>query len=191
MADDARPILSDLYAKEGKAAARLLGRDDIDVMTPAARDALDHAVGLMAGSYGTTTRDMLKAKLEEGIKQGLPLSELAQTVQDIRRFSDEYRALQVSRTETFRVANEATRTVWQDSGVVKGVKWYTATDERVCEFCDVMNGETVSIDESFFDKGDTASGNGGGELPIEYDDVNAPPLHPNCRCYIRPAGIEV
>jgi hypothetical protein len=74
---------------------------------------------------------------------------------------------------------------------VADVKWYTAEDEMVCEFCGPMNGKTVAIDEGFFDKNETIEGSDGATMTTDYAAVENPPLHPNCRCYIRPENISV
>ncbi len=196
LVDLSTPILTGLMQAEGKEAAALLGVQDLEILTPEVRAALERAIGLMADSYNETTLDLLKSKLEEGIKEGLSLDELADKVAEIYEFSDDVRAEQVARTETFRVANEATHEAWKQTGVVKTVKWYTAADERVCPYCDPMHGKVVSIDENFFDKGDVVTGSDDSpehpsKLPIDYDDVESPPLHVSCRCYIRPEEISI
>lgn len=191
LVDAANPILLDLFKKEGLEAAKLLGRDDIDVLTPETKKALEKAIELMAKSYNETTLATLKSKLEEGLQEGMDQQQLKNVVKDIYEFSNERRALMVARTETFRVANGATHTAWKDSGVVKTYKWYTAVDDRVCEFCDPMMGEVVGIDDSFFGKGETITGRDGGEMTFDYGSGEYPPLHPECRCYIRPESIEI
>lgn len=191
LTDAATPILTDLYVKEGKEAAKLLGRDDINVLTPETKKALAKAIELMSQSYNDTTLTALKAKLEEGLQQGASQPEMKKLVQDVYEFSDATRALSVARTETFRVANGATHEAWKESGVVESMKWYTAVDDRVCEFCDPMMGEIVGIEETFFDKGETIEGRDGGTLAADYGDIQYPPLHPQCRCYIRPEKITI
>ena len=191
LVDLATPILADLYKKEGSEAAKLLGRDDIDVLTPETKKALDKSIELMANTYNETTRALLKGKLEQGLQEGLSQPDLKKIIKDVYEFSDDQRALTVARTETFRVANEGTREAWTQSGVVKDLKWYTAADERVCEFCGPLHGTIVDIESNFFDKGDTVPGANGGSMSVEYDDIGGGSLHPNCRCYIRPETIEI
>lgn len=185
------PILTDLFGKEGKEAAALLGFTDLDPLTPEVREALDRGIELMSKKYNETTLDLLKAKLEEGIEEGLGIDELKGRVADVYEFSDEIRAARVARTETFRTANAATKEAWDQTGVVESIKWYTAADERVCPWCDPMHGEVVDIKENFFDKGDEHRGSDGQVMALDYDDVGAPPLHVDCRCYIRPEVISV
>jgi len=69
--------------------------------------------------------------------------------------------------------------------VVEGKEWLVAFDERTCEFCMSVKGE-YNLDQEFFEKGDTVTGTEGGKLPVNFSNVEAPPLHPNCRCTIIP-----
>ncbi len=185
----AEPSLADLYSKEGTEAASLIGTTF--AMTDEAKAALKRAIQLMSDSYNSTTLDLLSNAISDGLKEGLGLEDMAAKVQNVYEFSDEVRATQVARTETFRVANESTRTAWQQSGVVKSLKWYTAADERVCPWCAPMNGKTISIDGTFFNKGDTVEGSDGSTMTVDYDNVQNPPLHVSCRCYIRPEDISL
>ena len=144
----------------------------------------------MAKSYNETTLNLLKSKLDQGIAEGQSIPELKNTISDIYEFSDATRAEMVARTEAFRAANLATKEAWKQSGVVETVKWYTAEDSLVCTLCAPMDGKVISVNENFFDKGDTAQGSDGSSFDITYSDVETPPLHPDCRCYIRPEDLS-
>lgn len=65
-------------------------------------------------------------------------------------------------------------------------KWITAIDERVCQFCADMDGQTVGVSEKYWEKGDEMAGSEGGTLSFGFDDVSSPPLHPSCRCDLIP-----
>ena len=97
----------------------------------------------------------------------------------------------VAKTEAFRTANFATKEAWKQSGVVKSIKWYTAEDEKVCEFCGIMDGKIVGIDENFLDKGASLTGSEGGEMEMNYAAIEGGSLHPDCRCSIAPEKIEI
>jgi len=190
MVDLSKPILSNLYESEGKEAMQLLGSSDFRI-TPEVRRALDRSIELMAESYNETTLGLLKDAIEEGLAEGASLPQLESKISNIYAFSDEVRAAQVARTETFRIANDSTKEAWKQTGVVKTIKWYTAVDEMVCPWCEAMNGKVISIDENFYNQGDVHTGNDGNDLDITYDDVGAPPLHVSCRCYTRPEEISI
>lgn len=185
--DLSTPPLTDLYEKESKEAAALLGISELDVLAnPEVKRALDRAIELMARSYNETTLELLKGKLDQGINSGASISELTDLVGQIYEYSDTARAEMIARTESFRIANDATKQTWKESGVVKTIRWYTAEDEAVCPYCAPMDGKIVKIEDNFFNQGDSVQGEDGSKLDITYSDVGSPPLHPDCRCYTRP-----
>ena len=89
------------------------------------------------------------------------------------------------RTETVRASNQASVASWKQSGVVKAKEWWTAQDERVSPFDRTLHGKTISLEKDFFKQGDTFEVDG-QTLKIDYTDIPAPPLHPNCRCTLLP-----
>ena len=151
MIDLSNPILTDLYTTEGAEAMQLLGSSGFR-LTSEVRLALERAMKLLAESYNDTTLGLLKDGIEEGLAEGASLPELTSKISNIYAFSDEVRAAQVARTETFRIANDSTKEAWKQTGVVKTIKWYTAADEMVCPWCDNMNGKVIGIDDNFYDK---------------------------------------
>lgn len=145
----------------------------------------------MAKNYTNETLRLLEKKLGEAISEGQSLDDMKKTVSEIYEFNDAVRAERVARTETFRVANEASKDAWKETGVVKSIKWYTAADERVCPWCEPMHGRIVDIEENFYNKGDTHTGSDGSKLSIDYANVEAGCLHTSCRCYTRPETISL
>lgn len=152
---------------------------------------VDKSVNLMAKSYNDTTLNLLKTSINDGIQNGLSIAEIAKSVAEVYEFSDTYRALQVAHTETFFMANEGSKLAYEQSGVVKTIRWYTSQDHRVCEFCGPLHGEIIDVDADFFKKGDVVHGADGGTLSVSYRNIGVPPLHPNCNCFIRPEEIRV
>jgi len=153
--------------------------------------AIEREAARFAASYNDTTADLLKVAIQAGISEGESISDIAERVSQVYRFSDEVRALMVARTETFTVANEATRDAYIQSGVVETVRWYTADNERTCQFCRPMNEKVIGVKESWYGKGDVAQGDEGGTMALDYRAITVPPLHPNCRCFIRAEKISV
>jgi Phage Mu protein F like protein len=121
---------------------------------------------------------------------GTNLTELTQAVDGVYSFADERRAGLIAKTESYRASNWANKEAWQQSGVVKTLKWYTAEDGKVCEFCQAQDGKEIAIDDNFYDSGDKITGTDGSTMSADYGDIGAPPLHPDCRCYVRPEVIS-
>ena len=184
------PVYQSILAKEGKAAAELIG-EAFDENDEAVQKSLEKGIKLMAKKYQDETLALLQDALQAGLDEGEGLDGLSKRVSDVTEFSIGTRAERVAKTETFRTANFATREAWKQSEVVSEVKWYTAEDEEVCEFCGPMQGTVVGIEQGFFDKNEEIVGADGGTINTDYAAVENPPLHPNCRCYIRPETINV
>jgi len=184
--DALTPTIEKFFAAAGTAAAAELGFSDINPLTNnAAKVALHRSVALMSESYNTTTLAVLEEKLNEGITGGASLADLTKTVGDVFDVNDKYSAERISKTEAFRTMNEAQKVAWKQTGVVKTMRWYTSEMDNVCPFCAEMNGKSVSIDDNFFDQGETYTV-GDQSMSVDYSDISAPPLHPNCNCFIRP-----
>jgi len=161
-----------------------------DQSKPRIADTVALASRRLAKSYNRTTANLLTNALNDGIQNGEDLTQLTDRVRGVYDFSNLVRAAAVARTEAFYIANEGSREAYRQSGVVKTMRWYTAEDERVCPWCGPQNGRIVGVNEVFFKKGDTLTADG-KEMVLDYRAIDVPPLHTNCRCFIRPEGITV
>jgi HK97 family phage portal protein len=192
--DLAKPILTSLTLDEAAAAFSMIGVAGQNILADeSTAEALERGISKMATSYNETTLSQLKDALTEKLNQegGTNLTELTNAVDDVYNFADTRRAGLIAKTESFRAANAANKAAWKQSGVVKTVKWYTAEDGKVCQFCEELDGKEIGIDDNFYDAGDTIVGKDGGSMTANYGDVEAPPVHPDCRCYIRPENISI
>lgn len=86
-----------------------------------------------------------------------------------------YRAENIARTETMTAMNCGQSEMWRQAGEMglfeykKATKtWDVVPDDALCEFCDIMDGQEVGLEEEF----------DGGDM----DNVFEPPLHNSCRC---------
>ena len=184
MIDSLTPTMTELYKTEGLTASTGLGKPGVDLtQVPTAMAAFTDAMSKLADHYQQTTLDDLSQKIREGIEAGQHTDEIADTVEGVYDYMNETRSQMVARTETFRTANTANKMAWQESGV-ETLIWFSQQDGDVCPDCQSMNGKEQDINVNFFDQGDTF-----GEQTFDYGDVEAPPLHVQCRCFIRPGKI--
>jgi HK97 family phage portal protein len=152
---------------------------------------VERAAKRLAKKYNNTTAKLLKNALNEGIREGDDLVRLSVRVQTVYQFSNVVRAKMVAHTETFYIANEGSKEAYKQSGVVESLRWYTAEDELVCPYCAPQNGKIIGVNENFFDKGATIAGSDGTTMEANYRTIDVPPLHPDCRCFIRPEVISI
>lgn len=188
------PEFLKILEEEGTSAAALIG-EAFDATEERMLASLDKATKLLAQKYTQTTVDLVREQLRAGIDAGEHYNEIAKRIDMVAEYTGTDRAKTTAKTEAFRVANFSTRSAWQQSGVVKSVKWYTANDEKVCPYCGAQDGTVVGIDDNFYDKGDSVDGEDSEgntvSMTVDYADVENPPLHPDCRCYIRPEEITI
>lgn len=130
-----------------------------------------------------------------GVQDGKTIAEIASDVQewagekgDAAR-ATRSRALMIARTETQRASRKAEVEAWKATGIVEGKTWLLAPDP--CEFCEAASNEfsqnAVALEDSFFQKGTELLGADGEKtLVLDYESIDGPPLHPNCRCSLQP-----
>jgi len=98
------------------------------------------------------------------------------------------RALTIARTEAQRASRSAEVEAWKSSGVVTGKTWLLAPDP--CEFCeaasDAFSKNAVGLEDSFYGQGSEIIGKDGNVMVADYEAIDGPPLHPNCRCSLQP-----
>lgn len=129
-----------------------------------------------------------------GVLDGLTIPEIASKVQDWANAEEDgvratrRRALMIARTESQRATRSAEVEAWRASGLVEGKSWLLAPDP--CEFCEAaskaFSDEAIGLENAFFDKGHELEGEDGGTLVLDYESIQGPPLHPNCRCSLQP-----
>ena len=129
-----------------------------------------------------------------GVLDGLTIPEIASKVQDWAVAEEDgvratrRRALTIARTESQRATRSAEVEAWKSSGLVEGKTWLLAPDP--CEFCEAaskaFSADAVGIEDAFYEKGHTLTGADGGTMVLDYESIQGPPLHPNCRCSLQP-----
>lgn len=180
-------IVADLIVSQAAEAFTYIGLDQtFDVSNPAIAGFLEKRAFKFAKPTTLLTNRLLGRSLREGISAGEGIPDLRKRVDSVFGGMEKYRAERIARSETIRATNYASEEAWRQSGVVKSKQWLTAMDERTCEWCGPMNGKIIGLGDSWFDRGTALAGNQGGTLNLDYETVERPPLHPNCRCTLVP-----
>lgn len=160
------PYITEVVRINGEETMSNLGiATAFDVTNPRVASFIREHGAEAVKNISETTRDMLQATLEEGIKNGESIPKLSQRIADVYGQSKDYRTDRIARTETTRASNNGTLEAYKQSEVVEKKEWIATMDNRVRPEHEAMDGETVPIDENF--------SNG---LPYPQDV--------NCRCSI-------
>jgi HK97 family phage portal protein len=148
------------------------------------------------------SRVVLSQAIQRWASNGLPLSDL---IEELGPIFGGKRAALIAATEVTRAYAEANLAAWRASGVIEGVSWRTANDERVCPICSALGGVTwgadgaapssiaeqeaealvVGIGQPFVHPG----GRGAQERYAGKQFEN-PPAHPGCRCWLVSVSIR-
>lgn len=192
--DALTPVLEGLFEGEGKAAAAEVGKPELNPLSDTlAKEALHESIAKMSGSYESTVLAQLEKTINDGLAEGLPLPDISKAVGEVYDAADAYGAERIAKTEAFRTSNMALKAAWQQSGVVKTVKWYTSSSDP-CPFCKELDGKVISVDQNFFNQGDSMTvgeGDDAQTMSLDYGDVSSPPIHPNCMCLLRPEDVTI
>lgn len=185
MAEISVPFIQDTILKESALAYAFVGIPDqrLDDQDKIVRRFLKEEVLRLGKSTSETTRNDVTDIIKKWNEEGGDIAQLRGMLGEY--FGDPSRAELIARTEVSRAAGFAQETVYEEVGAVSK-KWITAIDERVCQFCSEMDGQTTGISDNYWDKGEEMAGSEGGTLSFDFDNVSTPPLHPNCRCDLVP-----
>lgn len=181
-----KPFVRYTMMAGGEKALRQITVDRVfDPLNPGVIKALEgHRYGAV-NSANSTILKQLRKKLAAGMEEGESVLDLRRRVETVFEGLSAYGAERIARTETIWAWNEGARQGYKQSGIVEKLQWVSSGDRRSCDWCLDMDGRIIGIDASFFDKGDSYEVNG-RLLDFEYEKVDHPPIHCNCRCTIVP-----
>lgn len=179
--DFLKPLQKEYYEKQGRQALSELGLVNDFVMNDAIKARLEKYNMKLAGAVTDTTLDSLKTIIADGIAAGEGTDAVSAEIAKYFDDAQKYRADRIARSETILASNSATEEAWKQSDVVQSKEWYTAKDERVCDYCDGMDGTTIDLSDKFFQLGDNFQG-----MQLDYRSIGEPPLHTQCRCVLLP-----
>lgn len=139
--------------------------------------------------FTTDTNDetaMLIGKtIAEGVANGESVAKLRKRIEEVYEQANRVRATMIARTETLAASNEAANEAYRQSPMVTRKEWSVEAD--ACPFCQTFAGKVIGLNEEFVKVGDTIKDKEGNELHVDYENVQHPPLHPNCKCAIIPS----
>ncbi len=182
--------------REGRRELRAAIRDRRKASTIAGWDVFNPEILRWAKTYprrfgekvNKAWAKLITLKVADGLSEGLTGKGLADHVNVAlfgNKASMKHKADLTARTESVRARTSGRRAQWQQSGVVIGKRWRVAPSTKPnvpCPWCMEMNGKVIELEASYFDLGDDLTVEGAGRLKFDYEVVDGPPLHPDCRC---------
>lgn len=182
-----RPELETLISEEGIRAMSELNVDvEFNINTDKIKKELKQKIQLIAKNVDALTDEKIGKVVEMGLAGNMQPEEIKKELVKVFDELQGRRLETIVRTEAIRFGTYAEQSAREQSGVVQSKQWWTAIDERVCEYCGKMHGKKIWLQEDFFKKGSVMLGNNWGKIKLDYEDVIGSPLHPNCRCDMIP-----
>jgi HK97 family phage portal protein len=197
IAEASRPFLQRGVEIGGNFGMEKLGLPDavgFDVTNPEVQRFVDNYNVRLANGINQYTEVAARDLLGNGLEKGETIPDLVERVQDWAGKEGDVtrgtgaRAENIARTESARAYVKGEQEAWKQSGVVERKQWMLAADG--CEFCQAAaaahEGKSIALSQAFFAKGTVLQGTDGGMMKLDYEAVDGPPLHPQCRCDLIP-----
>lgn len=177
------PYLYSLVIATGRQAMEDLGIDpsQFDASTAPVRNYSTDRADKISGSINEETQKQLRAAISQALDSGVDVAGLTAVISGVFGAALTYRSSRIAATESTAAQGFADTQAWQQSGIVTGKEFFTQADERVCPFCNALDGAIMALDEPFFRMGDTIVA-GGKSMTVAFEDLQSPPVHVGCRC---------
>ena len=165
--------------------------DDINVideleLTPNLQNEITSRITRWAFDVDQDTLEAINETITEATIEGESVRQMRDRINNIYDSATDVRSTRIARTETIHLSNLASLEAMQYLPSVVGKEWIANPD--ACEFCQPLHKQVVQLNTNFVNLGEVVSGLDGGSYVADYEDVEHPPLHPNCRCTIIPVN---
>ena len=189
------PIYQANVAGSARDALILAGLSSVDFVpnTPAIQSFMRARTLATSTLYNSGTDARVRQSLITGINQGESIRNLEKRITRVYKQAEGYRAERIARTESIRATNFASVESWKQSGGVTSKQWSAVIDDRTADVCLQFHGLTIPLGNTFLEKDKTIEVPTPGDDPNDtftntFEDVEHPPLFPNCRCTLLPVS---
>ena len=188
------PLIEEILLTQGQEALDFLNLDMTYDLLEEARKYLNKEPIKLSKTMTETSYIRARKSIADGIEKGESIPQLIKRIEATYKDIKKYHAENIARTEVTRATNFATIDGYKQSGVVKGKEWIVTPDDRLCQYCLAMESTynaKLGLNETYFKIGDIIEGVDGGTFEVDYSDIEAPPLHNQCRCDTIPILDEI
>ena len=178
------PFLREFIKDRSDQIMSLLQVDvEIDMGSKPVLDFLRYDAGEKIKGINDTTLDKLRNTLADGVEKGEGIPELTSRVKEVFDVASTSRARTIARTEVLRAESFASHQSYLESGVVVGLQWFSALDERVRQTHGIggAHGQVITLGEDFVVGSDRMKEPRMGSLAEE---------NINCRCSAIPLNAD-
>ena len=181
------PMSNELMKQAGKLALEMANDGETEFsINQKIKEYIFDRIKRLAIATNDETIAAIDATIAEGVAVGDSLDKLRKRIQNVYSEATTVRAERIARTESLAASNEGALEAYKQSPLVTAKEWSSEAD--ACEFCMAFDGTVVGLNEDFAFQGQGVEGEDGGKLRTNYEDIEHPPLHPNCRCALLPVA---
>lgn len=183
-----------------KMGAAELGPEFVPEITlPDIEQTVDRQVQQFTAIGNHAAKTELGKIVAQGLRNGDTINDMTKRIQAWAKSNGDMdralrsRARTIARTESSRSLVSGQIESWKASGVVSEIEWVLAPN--ACQFCRALYqrgksrvplGKPGDPDVPFLPFPSTLLGTQGGRMKLDYRPITGPPLHPNCRCALKP-----
>lgn len=177
----------DLLQEQGDLAIKFAGGTEKFVITQTAKDYVRQSLQQAHLSYNEDIVKSIGQAVSAGLQEGESLQSIGRRVSKEYENIKGYKLNRVVRTETLKASNEATQFGYGQLGITEK-EWFN--NPGACDYCQaVQDMGKQGIGDVFIEKGESLTDSEGNIRVYDYESVEHPPLHPNCRCVLLPVGV--
>lgn len=177
-------LFLDLLQEQGDLAIKFAGDTEKFVITQDNKNFVRESIQRAHLAYNEDIVASIGKAVSEGLAEGESLQQIGKRITDEYKDIKGYKRNRLVRTETLKASNEATQFGYQQLGISQK-EWFN--NPGACDFCQEVQGMgSMGIGDVFLAKGESLTDSEGNERVYDYEDIEHPPLHPNCRCVLLP-----
>lgn len=180
-------VFIDLLQEQGDLAIKFAGDTEKFVITQDAKNYVRDSLKQAHLSYNEDIVASIGRAVSEGLAQNESLQQIGKRVTAEYQGIKGYKMNRLVRTETLKASNEATLYGYQQLGITEK-EWFN--NPGACDYCkSVEDMGAQGMGDVFIEKGESLTDSEGNERVFDYESVEHPPLHPNCRCVLLPVRV--
>ena len=173
-------ILSALRLGSQSAARQLQIKLSWDYIQPAALEWARQNAGKLVSGILPDIQMGISQIVTAGLGEGKTTYQIRDEIAGLRDNAEqtvfpEWRATRIARTEVIRAHSQGAKLGYQESGVVRGMRWLDG-QTGACPKCRELHNKVVRLGEKFY-------------LDPKFGD-GLPPRHPHCRCAVAPVTLD-
>lgn len=173
-----------MIEEQGNLAIKFAGGTEKFVVTPQVKAYVENSIGRAALEFNQDIIASIGKAVAEGLRNDESLMQIGERIQAQYKDIGGYKMNRLVRTETLKGSNEATQFGYGQLGISEK-EWFN--NPGACDFCSEVQGMgKQGLGDVFLAKGESLTDREGNERVYDYEDVEHPPLHPNCRCVLLP-----